>query len=545
MVVLGASAAIFSAEPANSHTVDEPGHLIRGLAWWWADDTRLSWPHPPLGQLIATAPVALFADRVDFEEMRGWDDAEFTRITRTYFNDFPEARWQLRIARITMGVLALFVLVYLYEWIRRRYGGRLALLTAVLFAANPVMLAHAGLMTTDFPAAALTLIAVLQLHDYLRAKSLGRVLTLAIAIGALICTKHTGIVISLFLLPPAVLFVFRGQGRFEGTSRQEGFRGLARDIAIVVLVALFCVNASYRFHDTGLSSAEIVAHPEPPSWLGRDALNARDFLPDGMVFPIPFNYLFGAEFIRLQNVRGHAGFFLGSQHEEGVPGYFPIMLAIKLPTGLLALLVTGFTLAARRRFARLPLDVWLHGWLVLGYLVFSFDAHVNIGVRHALPVVPSLACLGGRSANALWTMKPWGRLAALVCIASVVVGVVFAHPDYLADFNWLVGGRAGGHRVSVIGEDWGQDSRRLAEWQQDRDVPVSYYTQHRMRYSEVAYWGGHVRKLRCQRRAPNGSWAAVHLTDRVRRGACVSHYLDRAPDVVLNDHILLFAPEDP
>ena len=23
-------------------TVDEPFHLVRGLAWWWADSTRLS-----------------------------------------------------------------------------------------------------------------------------------------------------------------------------------------------------------------------------------------------------------------------------------------------------------------------------------------------------------------------------------------------------------------------------------------------------------------------------------------------------------------------
>jgi hypothetical protein len=534
--------ALGSAERATSHTVDEPGHLVRGLAWWWAEDPRLSWPHPPLGQLLATAPGALLFESVEFESMRGWEQASFEQSTFAYWRDFTKARRQLSAARYTMSFLSILLAIYLYEWVRRRYGERLALFTTVLYAANPILLAHAGLMTTDFPVAFFTLVALLQLHDYLLDRSWWRVIPLAAAVGALVSTKHTGIVVAVLLLPPAVLLAIRGGGRFEGLSRREKVRVLTRDAGVVLLVGLLTINAVYKFDDTGLSSAEILAHPEPATWLGKDLLNERDFLPDGLWVPLPFNYVFGAELIRTQNARGHAGYFMGRQTKRGVPGYFPIMLGIKSPTGMLLLLAAGLGLAARRRFRGLPLDVWLHGYFVVFYLALTFNAHVNIGVRHALLVVPSLACLAARAAEALWTRNGSAKWFAAGCLTSTVLGAALAHPRYIASFNWLVGGSAGGHRISVIGEDWGQDVGELGRWQKANDVPVSYYTSHRLRYAEVRHAGGTVHVHGCKRPVPPGHWLAVHLTERARGSTCIPAEAHLDPDVVLNDHIFLFKP---
>lgn len=535
-------AVLLSAERVTSHTVDEPGHLVRGLAWWWADDPRMSWPHPPLGQLLATAPAALFSEPAEFEAMTGWPQASFVRVTYQHWRGFADARQQLRIARYTMAFFSVLLAIYLYEWIRRRYGTRLALLTTLLYAANPILLAHAGLMTTDFPVAFFTLIAVLQLHDYLRDGSWWRALPLAAAVGALVATKHTGIIISVLLLPPAIVMAIRRQGRFQGLSRPKGLGMLARDASFVFLFAILSVNAAYKFHETGLSSAEVIAHSEPPSWLHRDVLNEHDFLPAGLRVPVPFNYLFGAEFIRAQNQRGHAGYFLGKLTKQGAPGYFPIMLLSKSPTGLLLLLVAGLWLAVRQRFRGLPLDVWLHGYLVVAYLALTFGTQVNIGVRHALVVVPSLICLAGRGANSLWGRAPYGRWAASGLVASVVLGAGIAYPNYIGDFNWLVGGRAGGHQISVVGEDWGQDVSRLGTWQKENDVPLSYFTKHRLRHAEISHAGGSAKRLKCGQASPEGHWVALHLTDRARMSKCVRRYAEREPDIVLNDHIFVFRP---
>jgi hypothetical protein len=123
-----------------------------------------------------------------------------------------------------------------------------------------------------------------------------------------------------------------------------------------------------------------------------------------------------------------------------------------------------------------------------------------------------------------------------------VLGALLAHPRYIADFNWLVGGRARGHAISVIGEDWGQDLNLLGKWQREKGVPVRYFTAHRMRYAEVKHAGGEVNRLPCYGRSGTTNWVAVHLTDLVRRSCCVRRYLDRETDVVLNDHILLLEP---
>jgi len=545
-ICLAMGGTLVAAERATSITTDEYLHLTRGVAWWWADDTRLNWPHPPLGQLVAAAPVALSFDPVRIEDLKGYRNADMSRASKHYFENYEVARAQLSVARWTMIALAMLLAIYLYEWIRRRYGVRLAVMTTVLYAANPVLLAHAGLMTTDFPVTFVTVIAFLQLHDYLLQRSWRRSLGLMVAVGALLTTKLTGIVVALILLPPAIFFAAAGWGRFVNLSAQRRTWMLVRDIGLAVLMGILAINTAYRFHDTGLTTAEMIEHPLPPHSL-KKAMKERDlvlrFWPGEVPMPLPFTYLYSMQFVKEKNAKGHAGYFAGQKRPNGTPGYFPILLGAKLPTGMIALLVAGLSLALRRRLRGVPLDVWLHGYFVLAYLALSFDSHINIGVRHALLIVPSLAILAGRGANALWSVGLAGRFAAIGCIVSVVVGTLVAYPRFVGDFNWLVGGRSSGHWVSVVGEDWGQDVNELAEWQKREGVPVSYFGRHKLRHSELTHLGATVHRFQCGSEPPEDHWVAFHLTPRVREIPCVAPYAHREPDLVLNDHILLFAPE--
>jgi len=419
-------------------------------------------------------------------------------------------------------------------------------MTTVLYAANPVLLAHAGLMTTDFPVTFVTVIALLQLHDYLLERSWRHSLGLMVAVGALLTTKLSGIAVALILLPPAVFFAATGRGRFANLSAKRRTWMLVRDIGLTMLIGVLSVNAVYRFHDTGLTTAEMIEHQLPPHSLKKE-MTERDLVlrywPAEVPMPLPFTYLYSIQFVKEQNTKGHADYFVGQKRPKGTPGYFPILLGAKLPTGMIALLVAGLALALRRRLRGLPLDVWLNSYFVIAYLVLSFNSHINIGVRHALLIVPSLAILAGRGANALWNAGPAGRFAAIGCIVSVVVGTLVAYPRFIGDFNWLVGGRSTGHWVSVVGEDWGQDVNELAEWQKREGVPVSYFSRHKLRYSELSYLGAKAHRLQCNSRPPEDHWVAFHLTPRVRENPCVVPYAHREPDLVLNDHILLFAPE--
>lgn len=313
-ICLGMLGLLVSAEQVTSPTTDEHLHLTRGLAWWWGGDTRLNWPHPPLGQLVAAAPVALFSDPIDFSALNGFEEADKRSVALHYFERYEVARAHLSIARQTMIALAILLALYLFEWTRRRYGVRLALITTLLYAANPVLLAHAGLMTTDFPVTMVTIVALLQLHDYLTGRSWWSLIGLMLSIGALLTTKLSGIAVAVILLPPALLFAIAGRGRFAGLVGSRRASLLARDVVLTMLVGVLSINAVYRFDDTGLSSTEILERATPSTAskteMTEDGLVAR-FWPDAWPMPLPFTYLYSVEFLKEQNARGHAGYFLG------------------------------------------------------------------------------------------------------------------------------------------------------------------------------------------------------------------------------------------
>ncbi len=537
--------ALLLAERATTLTTDEPLHLTRGVAWWQAPDTRLSWPHPPLAHIVTGAPAALVRTGPPIEQLRGYSNANMPRASMAYFQSYDQARHELRVARWMMIALTLLMTVYLYEWTRRRYGPRLAWMVTLLFVANPVLLAHAKLVTTDVPVALVTLFSVLQLHDYLLSRSRLALLGLMVGVAGLVTVKLTGALIAFILLLPAVLFAIAGRGRFSGAGPKRRFLLLARDVLLTAMVALFAINAVYRFDDTGLTVAEISEHPAPPGKMLRELDEKSPLLrmvPSWMPIPVPYTYLFSLEYVRSHNRKGHSSYFRGKQRSSGTPGYFPIMLGAKLPAGMLLLLVAGVVLAAKRRLVGVPFNVWLHAYVASAYLLLTFNAHINIGVRHALPAVPSLAFLAAHAANALWAAGHVQRAFAAVCLVSVVAGTLLAHPRYIGDFNWFVGGRTGGHRLSVVGEDWGQDLNELAHWQEQNGVPISYYHWQSLRYQELEYLGAEVRRWKCSGEAPDDHWLALHLSERLRSGRCIEQFEGREPDVVLNDHILLYSP---
>lgn len=547
-IVLAMMLALVSTERRTSPTTDEHLHLVRGVAWWLAPDTRLSWPHPPLGHILTSAPAALLYDGPPIEELRGYDRAHMSRVSIAYFADYEQARFHLRTARWVMIALALLMAAYLYEWMRRRYGPRLAFFATLLYAADPVLLAHAGLMTTDLPVTLVTLFSLLQLHDYLLSRSRRSTASLLISIGGLVTAKLTGVLIALVLLGPAIVFAIAGRGRFADLGSARRALLLCRDAALAVLVAILSINAVYQFYDTGLSVSEIIDHRVPPGefvkQLHEDDLTLRAF-PPAVPVPVPYTYIYSLEFVKAHNEHGHPSYFNGEKRNKGTPGYFPLLLGLKLPTGMLALLLLGVSLATKRRFRNLPLDVWLHAYFVLAYIALTFNSQINIGVRHALPVVPSLAILAAHSANALWEAGRAQRALAAACLVSVVVGTLLSHPRHIGDFNWLAGGRSGGHRVSVVGEDWGQDMNELADWQKAEQVPISYYDWYPLRIPELRHLGADVDRLNCRSSAPEGHWVAFHVSEQLRRSRCVRPYLSREPDVVLNDHIVLYRPLAP
>jgi hypothetical protein len=132
----------------------------------------------------------------------------------------------------------------------------------------------------------------------------------------------------------------------------------------------------------------------------------------------------------------------------------------------------------------------------------------------------------------------------LACVLGCAGGAAQSFPAWLGDFNALVGGPAGGHRISVIGEDWGQDLGDLATLAEQQGwAQISYHTNFPLRREELEARGLKVRKLGCKQPYRGPDPVVIHLSDWVRRSECFAWLGERAPSFVVNEHLLVFVTE--
>src|SRR5262249_35125080 len=93
---------------------------------------------------------------------------------------------------------------------------------------------------------------------------------------------------------------------------------------------------------------------------------------------------------------GQPVFILGKVYPEGVPFYFPLVYLIKEPMAMHLLTVFGLLFA----LSKIHLRIFRRAWLAEHFTGFAFlivmgiywaaliRSHMNIGVRHLLPVFP-------------------------------------------------------------------------------------------------------------------------------------------------------------
>jgi hypothetical protein len=95
-------------------------------------------------------------------------------------------------------------------------------------------------------------------------------------------------------------------------------------------------------------------------------------------------------------------------------------------------------------------------------------SHINIGVRHILPIYPPLCGVAAFAILVMWK-NARARIAAVALLGWLFIGVAFAHPDYMAWFNEAAGKHP--ERIAVDSNlDWGQDWLRFAHVVHQRHI---------------------------------------------------------------------------
>ena len=564
LVLLAMGALLLWRSGDIGPTVDEPFHVVRGLSWWWTGTGKLSYAHPPLANVLMTAPAAALFEPIDFTAAPGWDTADHGRIAGWAFTrHYDQLRPMMMVARLGSVVLGVVLAGAVYLWTSRRLGAWIGLAAVVLVAFNPTILAHAQLVTTDLPVALTVFLSVAAFIDYLKprpgvpATVWRRWLTLAAfgaAVGAALITKFTALTFVPFFGVVGLVWAWFGWGRFTAGTRGRRLLGLAGDIGVVALISVFMVCAIYRFEDVFWTVDAIRAAPEPQCYLTQssngaflETYGAVGRLPGWLIMPVPYTWLFGLEMVRTQGHMLHDTWFMGRASDWGHPAYFPVLFVLKTPVvvHLGLLLAAGrfvFTRRAPSAEGGLLLGAAL---LLLGLLTTST---LNIGFRHALPIVPLLTVLSAWALAA--TARDVARMGASprrVRIVQAAVVLLLATPvwatvsnagHYLAYFNV---GRQLGERVSIVGEDWGQDTIRLARVVQERDLqPLRYMPFGFASLPELKHQGlTEVRRQRCSHRPMGIGWLAIHAANAKRYPNCFKQ-LEGEPDLIVADHIYLY-----
>jgi hypothetical protein len=167
----------------------------------------------------------------------------------------------------------------------------------------------------------------------------------------------------------------------------------------------------------------------------------------------------------VHNMEGHRSFLLGNYSGDGFRLYFPAAILLKWPVVVLFLSIVGGILVVLRKLPR-GRDLLLMSIFPAVYLAFAITSHIDIGVRHVLPVYPFLLLYSG----AVWE---WGRrfrwmpwVLATLLIAQAADIARYA-PDYLSYFTIFVKPADTWTLLSDSNTDWGQGMVALKQYQSE------------------------------------------------------------------------------
>ena len=163
---------------------------------------------------------------------------------------------------------------------------------------------------------------------------------------------------------------------------------------------------------------------------------------------------------------------MGKWSQAGWWYYFPLAFFFKSPLAFVIMVAAGAAVFIRQWKSAGPLGK--APWLAAAvFMLTAMTSHVNIGVRHLLPIFPLLcvgigcavARLGGRKA----------RAATFVLLTWQAIVVIAAYPLYIQSFTEAVGGAENGYKYLVDSNfDWGQDANRLKRFLDERGIQHIY-----------------------------------------------------------------------
>jgi Dolichyl-phosphate-mannose-protein mannosyltransferase len=537
---ISAQTAVLTKSP----TCDEPLHAAAGYIIRWHGDYRLDTEDPALFLLLSTLPQRQSDLVANLSDPRFHDILDYHRhqteflvsmLFRTPQGDARDDSGQsvyaggayINRSRFVFTAIAVLLGVMLARWSYQLGGTVAALVATALFSFDPNFLAHGPLVKNDILFTLTLFWLMYSLWLFGQRGSMLRFVSVVLACATAVNVKFSGI----FLIPlTAVMLVSRAMlpmswqvFRYELSSRRSRLIGAVLLGAMTATISWGAIWVVYGCRYS-MGPGEMVVFDRAPFGLmatGDEMISAdpseriptRQEILSHPVSPrvrvaywiddhhlLPHAWTFGALFTYISTIRRNA-FLLGGYSNVGWWYYFPLAMLFKTPVATMGLAALAVIWMVRRLISTCrsgaesggnKMRWWTMGCVAMPAAIYGIEAmhtHLNIGMRHILPIYPFIY-LGMGKVVSEWVATGSRAVVGLVVVllSCLAIESLHAWPDYIPFFNIASGGERGGLRL--LGDsnlDWGQDLPLLAQWQEkhpDERLYLNYFGT-----ADPAYYG--------------------------------------------------------
>jgi hypothetical protein len=488
--VLVTFSVVFIALAVNSYvresgTSDEASHLTAGYAALTLGDYRIDAEHPPLVRMWAAAPL-LFTPGITFNtNCYSWQARNFWEFSHEFVYSQADADGLLNRGRFMIVLLGVLLGWLVFFWARELFGFWPAATVLGLYATEPNILAHSGLVTTDLGVTCFFFGTIYFLWRTSRELTAGNLLGLVVFFALAQVTKFSALLFAPIVALLLMIRVCRPDAWGSRIGRLAEYSRRTQKLGVAFLLMLLLAAGSYFtiWGSMGFRYRPAPSHVDPDP-LMRTKSSVTESVPR---LSAAINWIDRHEWLPNAYSQGfllgqakaqvRPTFLMGQFSDTGWWYYFPMAFLFKTPVSTLALFGIGLALCAIARKTILQNEIWFLIPLAM-YLAVAMMSHVNIGLRHILPIYPFVLLACGKPISALQSRVPGRLLLLLLVVPTLELATVYPH--CLAFFNQLSGGPRHGYMLLADSNiDWGQDLKGLKQWMEKNHV----------QHINLGYWG--------------------------------------------------------
>jgi 4-amino-4-deoxy-L-arabinose transferase-like glycosyltransferase len=473
---------------SESITWDEDDHLYAGYMSLKTADFGLNPEHPPLVKMLAALPILDMSVRMPALQNREFKHEAFLGGKEFLFKNDADA--MLLRARLAASGLTLLLALLVFLAGQEMFGTAAGFVALTVLVFDPNQLAHGAFVTTDTGLTCLLFATVYCFYRFVKRPSTARLLLVGLAAGLTLATKHTGILVFPILIALALCeWLLDRKAEPSPMPRHLSPIGYVSSLTVIAVVSLTVLWGFYGFRYAA-RPAGLQLNPPSAEYIGQLSRPREAKLLSAVAryHLLPESYIYGLADVRVMD-DFYSSFLLGKTYPHGVWFYFPIAIAIKSTLAFLILLSIAIWAIAVGKLARWREILFLTIPAAL-YLLVAMSSHMNIGVRHILPIYAFLGVLiGGAAASLVQQKRRWLYVFAVLVLFQIVTSVR-AFPTYISYVNEAWGGQKNAWwLLSDSNADWAQQLKAAKQYLDSRGVKDCWFVYFGEGVIDTNYYG--------------------------------------------------------